>query len=90
MPRKPISDKPMTPAERTRKHRAKIKAENPLDLKACLREITSLNKKIERQRLSNKRLSQENSKLKADINSWDIFGGLGGMGGYSYQVFSRK
>ena len=70
MPRKPISDKPMTPAERTRKHRAKIKAENPLDLKACLREITSLNKKIERQRLSNKRLSQENSKLRKEDNFW--------------------
>ena len=57
MSRKPILDKPMTSAERTRRHRAKIKESSP-DLKACLKKIELL--------------TLENEKLKAVSAEWEF------------------
>jgi hypothetical protein len=73
MPRKPIAEKPMTSAERTRKHRQKLREEKAPDLKKCLRMIASLNKQIEKQRLLNELLTEKNLKLAGQVRHWNRF-----------------
>jgi len=66
MPRKPINNAPMTPAERVRKHREQKQAANPLDKKKLLRDNNRLKKQ-------NEALGQKCERLKREVEMYVTF-----------------
>jgi hypothetical protein len=66
MPRKPIAEKPMTSAERVRRHREKLRESTEPSLKKCLSENKRLQKRIAV-------LKAEKIKLKEEVDFGNMF-----------------